>query len=98
MSSIEELKNKGNAAFSSGQHEEAIKYFTEAIKLDGTNAVLFSNRSAAYASLNDYSHALEDANKTIELRSDWAKVSIYAECRLRKAGKGRRRERVGEEE
>ena len=43
MLSIEELKTKGNAAFGSGKHEEAINYFTEAIKLDGNNAVLFSN-------------------------------------------------------
>ena len=38
---------KGNAAFSAGEFEEAIKYFSEAIDKDGSNHVLYSNRSAA---------------------------------------------------
>lgn len=32
-----------------------------------------SNRSAAYASLHQYSLALEDAKKTVELKPDWPK-------------------------
>jgi stress-induced-phosphoprotein 1 len=43
--------------------------------LDGSNHVLYSNRSAAYASMRDYQHALEDAEKTVQLKPDWAKVS-----------------------
>jgi stress-induced-phosphoprotein 1 len=35
--------------------------------------VLYSNRSGAYASLKDFSHALEDANKVTEIKPDWAK-------------------------
>lgn len=41
------LQAKGNASFSSGDFEEAIKFFTEAIDLDSSNHVLYSNRSAA---------------------------------------------------
>jgi stress-induced-phosphoprotein 1 len=74
MSSVEELKSKGNNAFSNGQYEEAVNYFTDAIAMDEINAILFSNRSAAYASLKDYRNALKDAEKTIELKPDWAKV------------------------
>jgi len=70
MSAVE-AKNKGNAAFSAGNFEEAITHFTEAIKLDPTNHVLYSNRSAAYASLKRYSEARADAEKTIELKPDW---------------------------
>lgn len=57
-----------------GDFQEAIKYFSEAIKLDPSNHVLYSNRSAAYASLKNYNDALKDAEKTVELKPDWAKV------------------------
>ncbi|KAJ1702170.1 hypothetical protein LUZ63_001949 [Rhynchospora breviuscula] len=69
----DEAKAKGNAAFSSGRFEEAIQHFSDAISLAPTNHVLYSNRSAAYASLHRYSEALTDAQKTVELKPDWAK-------------------------
>lgn len=47
--------------------------FSQAIELDQNNHVLYSNRSGAYASLKDFSHALDDANKVTELKPDWAK-------------------------
>eukprot|EP00053_Salpingoeca_punica_P016468 m.155727 g.155727 ORF g.155727 m.155727 type:complete len:553 (-) comp16969_c3_seq4:319-1977(-) len=73
MASANELKELGNKAFSAGQFEEAIKHFTAAIALDAGNHVLYSNRSAAYASLKKFQEALEDGEKTVHLRPDWAK-------------------------
>ncbi|KAI3689650.1 hypothetical protein L2E82_47614 [Cichorium intybus] len=69
----DEAKAKGNAAFSAGNYTEAIRHFTDAISLAPTNHVLYSNRSAAYASLNQYSDALTDAKKTVDLKPDWSK-------------------------
>jgi stress-induced-phosphoprotein 1 len=69
----DEAKAKGNAAFSAGKFEEAVGYFAEAIALSPDNHVLYSNRSAAYASLHKYEDALKDAKKTVELKSNWAK-------------------------
>ncbi|XP_074268495.1 hsp70-Hsp90 organizing protein 2-like [Silene latifolia] len=69
----EEAKAKGNAAFSAKNYTEAITHFTEAINLAPTNHVLYSNRSAAYASLGNFSAALSDAEKTVSLKPDWAK-------------------------
>lgn len=69
----DEAKAKGNAAFSAGNFEEAIGHFTDAINLAPTNHVLYSNRSAAYASLSKFSDALLDAQKTVELKPDWPK-------------------------
>lgn len=69
----DEAKAKGNAAFSAGNYAEAVRHFTEAINLAPTNHVLYSNRSASYASLGNYSDALTDAQKTVELKSDWSK-------------------------
>jgi stress-induced-phosphoprotein 1 len=69
----DEAKAKGNAAFSAGRFEEAARHFTDAIALAPGNHVLYSNRSAALASLHRYSDALADAHKTVELKPDWAK-------------------------
>ncbi|CAN6460912.1 unnamed protein product [Victoria cruziana] len=69
----DEAKAKGNAAFSAGRFDEAVRHFSDAISLAPTNHVLYSNRSAAYASLHRYSDALEDAKKTVELKADWSK-------------------------
>ncbi|CAA7403622.1 unnamed protein product [Spirodela intermedia] len=69
----EEAKAKGNAAFSAGRFDEAVRHFTAAIDLAPTNHVLYSNRSAANASLHRYAEALADAEKTVELKPDWPK-------------------------
>ncbi|PSS09762.1 Hsp70-Hsp90 organizing protein [Actinidia chinensis var. chinensis] len=69
----DEAKAKGNAAFSSGNFADAIRHFTAAIELAPKNHVLYSNRSAAYASLHQYAEALADAKETVELKPDWAK-------------------------
>lgn len=69
----DEAKAKGNAAFSAGRFEEAVQYFSDAITLAPSNHVLYSNRSAAHASLHHYAEALDDAKKTVELKPDWAK-------------------------
>ncbi|KAG5249204.1 hsp70-Hsp90 organizing protein [Salix suchowensis] len=69
----EEAKSRGNAAFSAGDYAAAVEHFTDAIALSPTNHVLYSNRSAAHASLHHYADALEDAKKTVELKPDWSK-------------------------
>jgi tetratricopeptide (TPR) repeat protein len=47
--------------------------FTQAIEIEPTNYILYSNRSAAYASKKDYENALKDADKVTEIKPDWAK-------------------------
>jgi len=63
----------GNDAFKAGNYDEAIAQFTKAIEADPTNHVLYSNRSGAHAAKESYTEALLDANKCIELKSDWPK-------------------------
>ncbi|KAF2111014.1 heat shock protein-like protein STI1 [Lophiotrema nucula] len=67
------LKAEGNKLFAAKKFAESIEKFSEAIELDPSNHVLYSNRSGAYASLKDYEHALEDANKVTEIKPDWSK-------------------------
>ena len=54
-------------------YKEAIKHFSEAIKHDPSDHVFFSNRSACYASLEEYDKALEDGKECVRLKPDWPK-------------------------
>ncbi|KAL7042523.1 hypothetical protein ACKWTF_001175 [Chironomus riparius] len=73
MSDINQLKEKGNAALTAGRNDEAIEAYSEAIQLDGSNHVLYSNRSAAYLKAGKLELSLKDAEKTIELNASWPK-------------------------
>ncbi|EAW10935.1 Hsp90 cochaperone STI1 [Aspergillus clavatus NRRL 1] len=67
------LKAEGNKAFSAKDYPTAIDKFTQAIQLDPSNYILYSNRSAVYAAQSEYQKALEDANKAVEIKPDWSK-------------------------
>jgi len=69
----DELKKKGNDAFAAGRFEEAVEHFTSGLLQDPSNAVLYSNRSAAEASIGLWESALHDAERAIEMRPDWGK-------------------------
>lgn len=47
--------------------------FTQAIAIQPENHILYSNRSAAYASKKDWDSALNDADKTTQIKPDWVK-------------------------
>ena len=57
------LKDQGNKAFAAKQYDQAISLFSEAIKLDPSNHVLYSNRSAAHAGKREWDAALQDAEE-----------------------------------
>lgn len=67
------LKETGNKALADSKFDEAIAAYTEAINLDPTNHVLYSNRSAAHAKAGNYEEALKDADETIKLNPTWPK-------------------------
>ncbi|CAH0056505.1 unnamed protein product [Clonostachys solani] len=73
MASADELKALGNKAIAEKNFDEAIDNFTQAIALQPENHILYSNRSAAYASKKEWDNALQDAEKTTEIKPDWAK-------------------------
>jgi len=73
MASADELKALGNKAIADKNFDDAIEKFTQAIELQPENHILYSNRSAAYASKREWDNALNDANKTTEIKPDWAK-------------------------
>ncbi|GIX62216.1 tetratricopeptide repeat domain containing protein [Babesia caballi] len=68
-----DFKQLGNEAFKAGKFLEAAQFFSEAIKLNPADGILYSNRSGAYASLNRFQEALEDAAQCVALKPDWPK-------------------------
>ncbi|PFH62813.1 hypothetical protein XA68_11825 [Ophiocordyceps unilateralis] len=73
MASADELKALGNKAIAEKNFDDAIDKFTQAIALQPENHILYSNRSAAFASKKQWDDALKDAEKTTEIKPDWAK-------------------------
>ena len=73
MASATQLKDQGNKALQAEKFDEAISFYSQAIELDSSNHVFFSNRSAAYAKKGDYDKALSDAQKTVDMKPDWGK-------------------------
>lgn len=69
-----EAKNRGNAAFKAGDLQTAWKEFSSAITLDPANHVYWSNRSMVSFKGGQYQAALNDGQRCIQLKPDWAKV------------------------
>jgi len=67
------LKDQGNEAVKNKNYHEAVLKYTQAIKIEPKNHVLYSNRSFAFLKVNQYSLAFEDAITTIQLEPNWAK-------------------------
>ncbi|EXJ80349.1 stress-induced-phosphoprotein 1 [Capronia coronata CBS 617.96] len=67
------LKAAGNAAIAAKNFDKAVEKFTQAIAIEPTNHILYSNRSAAYAWKKDYENALKDAIKVTEIKPGWVK-------------------------
>ncbi|CAD2093239.1 Hsp70/Hsp90 organizing protein, putative [Plasmodium vinckei brucechwatti] len=74
------LKELGNKCFQEGKFDDSVKYFSDAIKNDPSDHVLYSNLSGAYSSLGRFYEALESANKCISIKNDWPKGYIRKAC------------------
>merc|ERR1719232_1294059 len=69
----EAKKELGNKAFASKDYDLASSYYSEAIEIDSTNHVYFSNRSACYASKKQWKASAEDAEECIRLNPSFVK-------------------------
>ncbi|KAL6637599.1 hypothetical protein ACP70R_025171 [Stipagrostis hirtigluma subsp. patula] len=79
-----QLKSQGGKAVAEMDYASAIKFYTEsfatnilfwtqAIKLDPADAVLYSNRSFCHLKMGEGQDALRDANACIRQRPQWTK-------------------------
>ncbi len=87
----EKLKEQGNEAFRKKDFPEAIRLYSEAIALDKTCSVYFSNRAAVYLTVNKLDEALADAREAVHLDKKNAKgylrigKALYALGKYREA-------------
>ncbi|KAI9139522.1 hypothetical protein BKA69DRAFT_1126471 [Paraphysoderma sedebokerense] len=61
-----DLRRAGNVFFINKKYKEAIEKYTEALAIAPNDALVLSNRAAAYLALNNSSKALEDSTEAIK--------------------------------
>ena len=77
---------KGLTCQNRKQNDEAIEYYTEALKLNLQLVEAYNNRGVAYNDKRDYDRAIVDCSKAIELNSNYAEA--YNNRGLAYKGKG----------
>jgi tetratricopeptide (TPR) repeat protein len=86
-----ELFNKAYQASISKNYSEAINLYTELIKIDPENYIVYNNRGNAYFYQGDFSKAVDDHSEAIRLNDNYAEAyanrgAVYArEKRFQKA-------------
>jgi len=70
----EEHRQKGNAFFKEGKWVEAISEYSEGLKRDPENHLIYSNRGATYIKVMDMGSALRDCDKCIELKPEFPRA------------------------
>jgi tetratricopeptide (TPR) repeat protein len=73
-----EIKNAtGLRLLDQGKLPEAVSTFTEAIALDSNFAEAYGSRCRAYAALSARDRAVDDCNRAIQLRPDYATAYVW---------------------
>ena len=68
---------RGNELVKAKDLAGALAAYTEAIELDGSDAVFRSNRSAVFMSMKDYEKALVDAEVIVHAGCTFEALSVY---------------------
>ena len=66
---------QASEAVSSGDFRRAVHAYGQAIALDPSNHILYTNRSAALFKLSRFADSVKDARAAREINPKWAKVS-----------------------
>ena len=83
----EALKNEGNKFLASGKPAQARDCYEEAIQLDPSNPVFYSNLAAALTALGDYEEAVEASQTAVDLDPDYAKAWSRLGTALKQLGR-----------
>lgn len=72
MDQADEKRSLAMAAFSEGNFDEALKLFTEAVKINPHSALLYAKRASIYIKQKKPNKAIHDCTKAIQLNPDSA--------------------------
>ena len=76
ISPPEQLKEMGNEAFLNKEYLQAIDLYSQAIQLNDSNHIYYSNRANAYMEVRQYEKCIEDCLKAIEIDGTFMKASL----------------------
>ena len=93
----EEFKNKGNEALKKGESQRAVDLYTEAMKIDLTNAIYRCNRSAALIEMQKFEDAEQDAYLATRLDPKYAKAWSRLGLAVLKQGHAKRAKKAYEQ-
>jgi len=69
-------KLKGNECFKKGEWANAVKFYTEAIRRNPTDAKIYSNRAACYTKLNAFDLTIKDCDTSISIDPNFVKAYL----------------------
>ncbi|XP_035480629.1 E3 ubiquitin-protein ligase TTC3 [Scophthalmus maximus] len=69
----EEMKMKGNENFQKSQYEDAVKFYSKAIKYYPDNHIIYGNRALCYIRCQKYLKAVGDGKRATLIKPLWAK-------------------------
>ena len=70
------LFNQGGRAYTEKKYEEAIKYYSESIKLNPNDSISYNNRGVAYTKLEKYDEAIKDYNEALKLNPNFSNAYV----------------------
>lgn len=68
--------SRGIICYKNGKHDEAIKYYTEAIRLDPRSSTAYYLRGVERMDKKDYENAMSDLNSAIEISPTYAEAFL----------------------
>lgn len=87
VNSVARARSRGNEFFESGNFSDACTAYSEGLKHDPSNSVLYCNRAACHSKLGRWERSLEDCNKALQIQPSYVKALLrraasYAKVRL----------------
>jgi DnaJ homolog subfamily C member 7 len=75
---LDKMKEEGNTHFKSGRYQAALDVYSAALEIDplnkGTNSKILNNRAMCYSKQKQYSKAIEDCDRAIQLDPSYTKA------------------------